>query len=83
MRNNTGSCFSQLSNEFAKLLGGSNRSLPKEILSSIIRGRSLLITMMNLLTILGDSQKSERDVEAPSMSQSEFLKEICAQMILI
>lgn len=51
LKNNMGSCFSQLSNEIAKLLGGSNRSLWKEIFGSIIRGRSLLKTMINLLSI--------------------------------
>jgi hypothetical protein len=63
-------------------MGGSNRSLPKEIFGSIVRGRSLLITMMNLLSILDNSQMTERVVEPVSMGHAEFLKEICAQMIL-
>jgi hypothetical protein len=32
---------------------GSNSSLPKEIITSILRGRSLCGTMMNFLSILG------------------------------
>lgn len=38
---NIGSCFDQLGSEFKVLMKGSNSSLPKEIISSILRGKSL------------------------------------------
>lgn len=57
LKANVGSCFNQLGTEFATLMKGSNSSLPKEIFTSILRGRSLCGTMMNFLSVLGNNTK--------------------------
>ena len=77
-RSNIASCFSKIGSEFTKLLKGSNSSLPKEIVLSILQGRSLLRKMMSLLSILGDQE------EPPVLQYSllSFLKDIFTRLLI-
>ena len=75
IKSNVGSCFAQLSQEFGKLLKeGSEQSLPKQIFSSIVQGKSLQEIMRNFLTILSSSGSDETKIVPNSISQLQFMR---------